>query len=150
MTPSRRPAGITVLLLMLASVFPLAAQEDLSRYPPDIRRIKERGTLLVGMYTNDVVPFMFHDAQGNFIGHEVQLAKDMAAALGVKVAFDRSPQTFNEIVDLVAAERVDLAISLISRTLIRFFGDETEVIIPVNLTRNIASVLILVHRNHRI
>jgi ABC-type amino acid transport substrate-binding protein len=118
MTGSPKALG-AALILLLALVPPATAQEDLSRYPPDIRRIKERGTLIVGMYHKDVVPFMFHDSQGNFIGHEVQLAKDMAEALGVEVTFDRSPQTFNEIVDLVAAEKADLAISLISRTLIR-------------------------------
>lgn len=54
-----------------------------------------------------------------FIGHDVELARDIAKALGVEIEFDRSPKTFNGITDLVASEKADMAISLVSRTLTR-------------------------------
>lgn len=107
---------------LICSLFYLSAPafgDQEANMPPDIRRIKERGTLIVAMYRKDVKPFMFHDKEGNFIGHEVKLAKDIAQALGVELVFDRSPKTFNCIINLVAEEKADMAISLISRTLTR-------------------------------
>ncbi len=108
------------LFLFLSSGSLLRAEQPPpEQFPPDIQRIKDRGTLIVGMYYKDIKPFMFHDADGNFIGHEVELAKKIAAALGVEVVFDRSPKTFDAIINLVAEEKTDMAISLISRTLSR-------------------------------
>lgn len=115
----------------------LPADESPSRYPPEIERIRSRGVLVVGMYTNDVIPFMFHDEDGNFVGHEVKLSKKIAEAMGVEVEFDRTATTFNGIIDLVAQEKVDLGISLISRTLVRaqkvLFSDPYIVLRPTLL-----------------
>ena len=108
--------GILVVIMMFSQ---LVIAENYSNLPPDIRAIKERGYIIVSMYYKDVIPFMFHDQDGNFIGHEVELAKKIAETLEVGYQFDRSPQTFNEIVDLVAEGKADMAISLLSRTLSR-------------------------------
>jgi polar amino acid transport system substrate-binding protein len=135
-----RRLGATVFLgafCALGLCVPLPADEAPSSYPPEIERIKSRGVLVVGMYTNDVIPFMFHDEEGNFVGHEVELSKRIAAALGVEVEFDRSATTFNGIIDLVAQNEVDLGISLISRTLVRaqkvLFSDPYIVLRPTLL-----------------
>jgi ABC-type amino acid transport substrate-binding protein len=87
--------------------------------PPDIQRIKDRGKLIVAMYYRDIIPFLFTDKKGNFIGHDVELAKDIAKKLGVECEFNRTPKTFNEIVDKVVSHEADIAISLISATLAR-------------------------------
>lgn len=108
--------SITFLCLFFFTT-PIFAKDD--NLPPDIKKIKERGTLIVAMYHKDIKPFMFHDKQGNFIGHEVKLAKQISAALGVKVKFNRRPQTFDDIINLVAKKKADMAISLISRTMKR-------------------------------
>jgi ABC-type amino acid transport substrate-binding protein len=142
-------------IIALTFIFSIAATntwcDNNQRFPPDIQRIKDRGTLIVAMYYKDVKPYLFHtngllQYEGNrgylikddgsrtdchlqpeacgyseeyFIGHDVALARDIAHALGVEVSFDRSPQTFNSIIDLVASEKADMAISLISKTLTR-------------------------------
>ncbi|MBI9097571.1 MAG: amino acid ABC transporter substrate-binding protein [Spirochaetaceae bacterium] len=108
-----------VIFIQIILFSQLILAEDFSNLPPDIRAIKERGYIIVSMYYKDVIPFMFHDQDGNFIGHEVELAKKIAETLGVGYQFDRSPQTFDEIVDLVAEGKADMAISLLSRTLSR-------------------------------
>lgn len=108
-----------VFLLFLTLTIGRGFSSDYSNLPPDIRAIKERGYIIVAMYYKDVKPFMFHDDKGNFIGHEVELAKHIAETLGVECRFDRSPQTFNGIVELVADGKADMAISLLSRTLTR-------------------------------
>ena len=93
-----------------------------------------------------------------FIGHDVELARSIADALGVEIEFDRSPKTFNAITDLVASEKADMAISLVSRTLsraekVRFFK---TISCPVTPTRflstgsmQIATRLIRMTRWHR-
>lgn len=110
--------NISILLFVLLTIGP-GYSSDYSNLPPDIRVIKERGYIIVSMYYKDVKPFMFHDDKGNFIGHEVELAKHIASTLGVECRFDRSPKTFNGIVELVAEGKADMAISLLSRTLKR-------------------------------
>ncbi len=107
---------VSVSLLFIS--FSLAAKEE-HLLPPDLLRIKQRGTLIIAMYHKDTKPFMFHDKNGLLIGHDVELAEKMAEALGVDVEFDRSAKTFNEIIDMVAMEKVDMAISLVSRNIDR-------------------------------
>ena len=125
------------IILAMRCPAPVSAQEGRPRYAPEIERIKSRGVLVVGMYSKEVIPFMFHDEGGNFVGHEVELSRNIASAIGVEVRFDRSPTTFNEIIDLVAQNKVDLGISLISRTLTRaqkvLFSDPYIVLRPTLL-----------------
>jgi ABC-type amino acid transport substrate-binding protein len=85
---------------------------------PDIARIVNRGELVVAMYRVDQPPF-FYVKGGELMGIEVDLAKAIAKELKVTVRFDRSPATFNEVVDVVARQDADLGISKLSRTLAR-------------------------------
>ena len=85
---------------------------------PDIARIVNRGELVVAMYRVDQPPF-FYVKGGELMGIEVDLAKAIAKELKVSVRFDRSPATFNEVVDVVARQDADLGISKLSRTLAR-------------------------------
>jgi len=85
---------------------------------PDIARIVNRGELVVAMLASDSPPF-FYMRKDELVGLEVDLAKAIAKELRVKVRFDRSPQTFNEVVDFVARQQADLGISKLSRTLAR-------------------------------
>jgi polar amino acid transport system substrate-binding protein len=86
---------------------------------PDLDRIRKRGKLIVAMYFEDVAPFFMHNKNGDLVGIDVELAQDIAAQLGVAVEFDRSPQTFDAVVELVANHKADVAISLLSDTLNR-------------------------------
>ena len=109
--------------------------EDIEMYPPDIKRIIERGYLEVAMTSIDTPPFFQvdsseHPCKGDpnkfvhyddkiFCGLDVSLSKGIADELGVDVHFIRSAHTFNETVDLVFENKADIAISKISRTLSR-------------------------------
>ena len=61
---------------------PVAAEDqDVDKYagfPPDMRRILERGKLICAMYYNDIPPFFMHDDSGQLVGHDVELARDIA------------------------------------------------------------------------
>lgn len=85
---------------------------------PDIARIVNRGELIVAMLGVDSPPF-FYTRDGELVGLEVDLAKAIAKELKVTVRFDRSAQTFNEVVAVVARQEADLGVSKLSRTLAR-------------------------------
>ena len=109
--------------------------EDIGLYPPDIKRIIERGYIEVAMIGVDSPPFFQVDTPetpcrgdaNNFVnydnkiycGLDVSLSKGIADQLGVDVHFLRTAKTFNDTVDLVAENKADIAISKISRTLSR-------------------------------
>jgi polar amino acid transport system substrate-binding protein len=148
----KRFSDLIALFICIYLLYPVPGRcGDYQEFPPDIKRIKERGRLVVAMYYKDVKPYIFHtqglldyqedrqvlvkndgtslDCQEQpetcgvsseyFIGYDVELARGIAQALGVELEFDRSPKTFNAIIDCVASEQVDMAISLVSRTLSR-------------------------------
>jgi polar amino acid transport system substrate-binding protein len=85
---------------------------------PDIARIVTRGELVVAMLGVDTPPF-FYEKKGELVGLEVDLAKTIAKELGVNVRFNRTPKTFNAVVDTIARGEADIAISKLSRTLAR-------------------------------
>jgi len=85
---------------------------------PDIARIVGRGELVVAMLGVDTPPF-FYEKKGELMGLEVDLAKAIAKELGVNVRFNRTPKTFNAVVDTIARGEADIAISKLSRTLAR-------------------------------
>jgi polar amino acid transport system substrate-binding protein len=85
---------------------------------PDIARIVNRGELIVAMLGVDSPPF-FYTRNDELVGLEVDLAKAIAKELNVAVRFDRSAQTFNGVVAVVARQEADLGISKLSRTLAR-------------------------------
>jgi ABC-type amino acid transport substrate-binding protein len=83
---------------------------------PDIKRIVDRGTLVVAVLNKDFAPLFSADEDGNLSGFDIQLANGIAEHLGVKAYFNRKADTFDEVVHLVARQDADLAISWISRT----------------------------------
>jgi polar amino acid transport system substrate-binding protein len=86
---------------------------------PDIKAILDRGELIVAMTAGDQPPFYYVEPNGQLAGLDATLARDIASRLGVKVSFNRSPKSFNEVVELVAQGGADVAISKLSRTLVR-------------------------------
>lgn len=83
--------------------------------PPDLMGIAERGKLIVAMTSFDNAPF-FSVKDGHLEGIDVDLSEDIAEALGVEVEFDRTAESFNDVVAKVKNGEADLAISKISRT----------------------------------
>ena len=86
---------------------------------PDIKAILDRGELIVAMTEGDQPPFYYVGPDGQLAGLDATLARDIASRLGVKVSFNRSSKSFNEVVELVAQGGADVAISKLSRTLVR-------------------------------
>lgn len=92
---------------------------DRSEMPPDIQRILRRGKLIVAMLNQNNPPFFMADQASELIGLDAEVARSIAEQLGVQVEFNRSAQTFDQVVKTVYRLDADLAISKLSRTLSR-------------------------------
>lgn len=86
---------------------------------PDIARIRERGKVVVAVAGFAVPPFVTFGADGTPTGTDIDIATDMAKALGVGLAFDHRARTVDEMLDIIAARDADLAIAKLSETLDR-------------------------------
>lgn len=114
----RRPALITAIALLAALLFS-GPMPSVAAPNSAIERILDKGVLTVAMFGEDVPPFFYTDDAGNLAGIDPSLARDIAAKLGVRVAFDRSATTFDGVVEKVRAGDADIAVSLLSDTLER-------------------------------
>lgn len=121
---SRLSFGFIRRLLLGCLVFCLlgaahgTTDESLREMAPDIRRIIERGELVVAMPKFDSPPFFFQ-RDGQVQGIDAKLAEDLARQLQVKVRFHRTAGSFNEVVSVVARGEADVAICKLSLTLTR-------------------------------
>lgn len=92
----------------------------------EIRAIKQRGKLIVGMTSFDSPPFYYlrkKDGGGATVdGFDVQLAKEIARSLDVELVLNRQAEDFNKVVELVMTGQADLATSKLSLTVKRAVG----------------------------
>ncbi|MEO0455324.1 MAG: transporter substrate-binding domain-containing protein [Cyanobacteria bacterium P01_A01_bin.114] len=86
--------------------------------PPDIQRILDRGKMIVAVLGTDNPPFFTQESRTP-AGLDINIAKGLAEALEVDLEFNRSAETFNDVVDQVYQLKADVAISKLSRTLSR-------------------------------
>jgi polar amino acid transport system substrate-binding protein len=117
MLPRRAVLGL--LLSALGGVPRAAAAADPALPAPDIKRIRDRGRLVVAAAGFDLPPFVGAGAGGAPAGSDIDLARGMATALGVALAVDRRARSFDELIELVARREADLALSRLSQTLAR-------------------------------
>jgi polar amino acid transport system substrate-binding protein len=112
---SRRAILVSALVLTARAVAADGRPPSLS---PDMERILARGRLIVATAGFDLPPFVLSGADGGLAGDDIELAKRLAAALGVDVAFERAANT-EAILDLVARGEADLAVGGLGVTLDR-------------------------------
>jgi ABC-type amino acid transport substrate-binding protein len=82
----------------------------------EIKSIQEKGELVVAMMSKDQKPFFMKTKAGELIGFDVEIAQEVARRLKVKLRFDRSAQTYDDVVDAVAQGKADMGISMLSFT----------------------------------
>lgn len=86
----------------------------MQEYPLDIKRILDKGEIVIGIANTDDPPFYMTDKNGELVGLDIEIAKGIAKELGVKLSFNRDSPTVNGVLDLVFNRKVDAAISMIS------------------------------------
>jgi len=130
-----RGYSVRILLAVLVCIFALFDGSPLNAgdfWPLDIRKIKERGKIIVAQYSGEQPGFFAFDEVGEYpnqpsyifqgrrlIGCDIVLASRIAQELGVKLELDRSSKDFNMVCQLVASGRADIGISKLSVTLDR-------------------------------
>lgn len=132
-------------MLALAFFFLTVADDASSAgYPPDIGGIIGRGKLTVAMYRHDMPPFFMRGADGAMKGIDVRLAQEIAANLGIGIEFNRTADTFNAVVDIVARGEADIGISLLSATPQRamkvLFSEPYQTVLPALLVNRLSEV----------
>ena len=98
-----------ILILGMLGVLmslPASASSD------SLNKIKERGTLRVGMST--FVPWAMRDKQGELIGFEIDVAKRLAEDSGLKIEF--VPTAWDGIIPALLANKFDVIIGGMSIT----------------------------------
>jgi len=96
------------LLLFLGGCAQTNSNTANSSASPVIDRIAQRGELVVGMAGN-MPPMNMTSKEGELIGYEVDLAKAMAAAMGVRAKLEVIP--FAELLPALQSGKIDLILS---------------------------------------
>ncbi len=84
-----------------------------------IKKIKDRGVLIVGMVKRERFPFAFLNEEKKLVGLEIDIVSKIAEVLNVDLKINRSAPSFNDLIPMVDKGIVDVAISKLSRTLER-------------------------------
>jgi polar amino acid transport system substrate-binding protein len=96
------------LLLFLGGCAQMNSNTAKASASPVIDRMLQRGELAVGMAGN-MPPMNMTSKEGELIGYEVDLAKAMAKAMGVRVKLKVMP--FAELIPALQAGKIDLILS---------------------------------------
>jgi ABC-type amino acid transport substrate-binding protein len=82
----------------------------------DLQSIVDAKILRVAVTHFDLPSFHVRDADGKLLGPEIEMAQQIARALGVDVKFLDDAESFDAVVDFVADGRADIGISKLSQT----------------------------------
>lgn len=97
------------LLVMLLLIQPLPAAVS-SAPSGDLERLKAAGQLRVAVFATNYPPFFF-EKNGELTGSEIDLARDLAASIGLQPVFTRIAGTPDDVIRAVADGRAELAVS---------------------------------------
>jgi polar amino acid transport system substrate-binding protein len=111
-----RVIGITICITV--SPLPLHVEGVLSQStaPRDLQSIIDANRLRVAVTRFNLPSFHTHRSDGTLVGAEIEMAQQIGRALGVAVEFIEDADSFDAVVDLVAAARADIGISKLSQT----------------------------------
>jgi len=126
----RRQFGVGAAIALFAAsqtaAAPMAFAADNSIYSQEIKKIKDRGQLIVGLTNFDSPPFYYQRRKDSseqspsiLDGFDIQLANEIAQSLEVELVLNRQSVGFNQVVDLLLTNDIDIAISKLSITIKR-------------------------------
>src|SRR5712691_9892007 len=92
---------------------------------PTLDRIRAAGVLRVGT-TGDYTPFSLRRPDGSYEGADIDMAHDLAAAIGVRLEF--VPTVWVDLLDDFLADRFDIAMGGVTVTAVR--GEKAFFSIP--------------------
>jgi polar amino acid transport system substrate-binding protein len=95
---------------------PAVAQPSEAAAPRDLRSIVEAKVLRVAVTRFDLPSFHVRGRDGTLVGPEIEMARQIAGALGVQVEFIDSPESFDAVVNHVSEGHADIGVSKLSQT----------------------------------
>ena len=102
-------AGVAICVAL--SALPCGAQEAFrSGSLHDLQSIVDAKVLRVALTRFDLPAFHMRKPDGMLTGAEIEMAEQIGRALGMKVEFIDEANSFDAVVDLVAAGRADIGI----------------------------------------
>lgn len=116
---------LTSLLLLFSvltcsnSIYAETANGNAKDYLPGLQQIIDRGKLVVAVPNVKYSKLFYRDKDGNLQGYYIEVAKKIAQQLGVKVEFNVDAPSFDEVVNLLAQKKADVAICHLSKTVER-------------------------------
>jgi polar amino acid transport system substrate-binding protein len=105
--------AVCIGLLSLPAVAQSPSRPEL---PRDLQSIVDAKVLRVAVTRFDLPSFHVRGRDGVLLGPEIEMAEQIGRALGVKVEFVDSAESFDSVVDFVAAGRADIGVSKLSQT----------------------------------
>ena len=96
---------------------PIKSATGFEHLAPDIKKIVERGRLIVATTKADQPPFVFTNVRGELNGIDIDIAKDIADNLGVTLEVNRESITSDAVIKLLSRDRADLALAKLSTNL---------------------------------
>ena len=106
---------LIVLIIAVAAFFGIKSTNNKSSNVNDssVSAIKKRGTLRVAVF-GDLPPYGWVDDNGNRVGYDVRLARQMAKDMGVKVKFTQV--NANNRVDTLNSNKADIVLANFTKT----------------------------------
>ncbi|MDD5090208.1 MAG: cation:dicarboxylase symporter family transporter [Candidatus Wallbacteria bacterium] len=108
--------GKILLAVLLFLSITLSAADPVNL---QIKRIMDRGRIVIALYKNDIPPFFYVDPSGKLRGIDIDLAEGIAEKLGVALEINREAASFDQVVEQVISGNADLGLSELSITLER-------------------------------
>ena len=108
---------ITLAVCIGLSSLPAVAQSpSRPELPRDLQSIVDAKVLRVAVTRFDLPSFHVRGPDGALLGPEIEMAQQIGRALGVRVEFVDNAESFDSVVDFVAAGRADIGVSKLSQT----------------------------------
>ena len=110
---------LSFMLIVLPTL--LCAQGDSSKqtipnFIPEIKQIIDRGKLIIATNKSENPLFQMKDENGEYVGQDMEMAKMIAAALGVPYEILRTAKNNEEVVDSISRGEADIGIAKLSYT----------------------------------
>ena len=129
--------SLGICLFLVISFSGCVNQEE--KIDPAIQKIKDAGKLIVGTCT-PYEPMEYIDENGDIVGFDIDVAREIAKALGVKLEIE--DMAFDDLLDAVEDGSVDIAIAAITITL-----ERSEQVLFSNAYLNAGQVIIVNETN---
>ena len=124
MLPRRAAARVLGVLGIMSCIVVFAPPSDATEISSraaarDLQSIIDAKVLRVAVARFDLPGFHAHRSDGKLVGAEIEMAQQIAQALGVGVEFIENADSFDAVADLVASGSADIGISKLSQTYAR-------------------------------